>query len=43
MLAGVVPEALLIPALGVLLVLSGYKVWHHELPAVDVEAAHHDG
>lgn len=35
LLAGVVPEAVLIPALGALLVVSGYKVWHHDLPAVD--------
>jgi uncharacterized membrane protein YfcA len=39
LLAGVVPEAVLIPALGVLLLASGYKVWHHELPAVDAAAA----
>ena len=35
LLAGVVPEAVLIPALGVLLVVSGYKVWRQDLPAVD--------
>ncbi len=35
LLLGVVPDAVLLPALAALLVLSAVKVWRHELPDAD--------
>ncbi len=35
LLLGVVPDAVLLPALAALLALSAVKVWRHELPDAD--------
>lgn len=33
LMVGVIPDGVLIPALGALLVMSAYKVWRHDVPA----------